>query len=65
MTSLVTLNMGLAPLGALYAGAAADWFGPEPVAVALSAGALVVAIGSFAFSRRIREYRISAHIGER
>lgn len=62
VTSLVTLNMGLAPLGALYAGAAADWLGPEPVAIVLSAGALAVAIGAALFSPTIRDYRISARI---
>ena len=63
VTSLVTLNMGLAPLGALYAGAAADWLGPEAVAAALSIGALAVALSAMLFSPTIRNYRISEHVG--
>jgi hypothetical protein len=63
VTSLVTLNMGLVPLGALYAGASADFVGPAPVAVVLSLGALAVAIGAYLFVPTIRDYRMSENVG--
>jgi MFS family permease len=63
VTSLVTLNMGLTPLGALYAGLGADFVGPALVAGILSALALAVAVGTYLLSPTIREYRISANLG--
>lgn len=59
VTSLVTLNMGLMPLGALYTGIGADFFGPAVVAVVLSAGTIGVAAFTFLFVPTIRDHRMS------
>ncbi|MBI2760976.1 MAG: MFS transporter [Chloroflexi bacterium] len=59
VTSLVTLNMGMAPLGAVYAGTGADLIGPATVTVILSGLAAVIAVGTYCFSPTVRHYRLS------
>jgi MFS family permease len=59
VTSLVTLNMGMAPLGAVYAGTGADLIGPAAVTVILSSLAAAIAVGTYLFSPTVRDYRIS------
>jgi MFS family permease len=61
---IVSLNMGLMPIGALIAGVGADMFGPQVMTLFLSGAAALVAVAVFVFSPIIREYRISAALGE-
>lgn len=63
VTSLLTLNMGLAPLGALYTGISADFIGPAAVAALLSLGTIAVAALTFLFVPAIREHRMSEWVG--
>ncbi|MGE0542799.1 MAG: MFS transporter [Dehalococcoidia bacterium] len=59
VTSLTTLNMGLSPLGAVYAGWGADLVGPAAVTVIHCGFAIVIAIATFLLSPTVRDYRIS------
>lgn len=59
VTSIVSLNMGLSPLGALYAGAGSDWIGPANITLVLSGLAGLLAVLILLFSRTVRDYRIS------
>jgi MFS family permease len=59
VTSLTTLNMGLSPLGAVYAGWGADLAGPAAVTVVLCGIAMVIAVATFLLSPTVRDYRIS------
>ncbi len=62
VTSIVSLNAGLSPLGALYAGIGSDLVGPAAVTVVLCTIAAVIAVGVFLLSPTVRDYRISASI---
>ena len=64
VTGIVSLNMGLMPIGALVAGVGADLFGPQMVTLALSSSAGVIAVAVYLFSPIIRDYRLSAAMGE-
>lgn len=64
VTGIITLNAGLMPVGALVAGFGADLFGPRLITLILSSIAGVIAVGVYFFSPIIREYRLSAAIGE-
>lgn len=59
VTGVVSLNMGLMPIGALVAGVGADWVGPQMVTIVLSGIAGLVAVGVFFFSPIVRAYRLS------
>jgi MFS family permease len=59
VTSLTTLNMGLSPLGAVYAGWGADLAGPAMVTVILCGIAVVIAVGTYLLSPTVRDYRLS------
>lgn len=59
VTSLTTLNMGLSPLGAVYAGWGADLVGPAVVTVILCGLAVLVAVGTYLLSPTVRDYRLS------
>jgi MFS family permease len=68
VTSIVTLNVGLGPLGALFAGGGADLFGPQTATIIMCTVAAAVAVGVFLFSPTVRDYRLSHAIppgGER
>jgi MFS family permease len=60
VTSLTTLNMGLSPLGAVYAGWGADLVGPAAVTVVLCGVAIVIAVATFLLSPTVRDYRIKS-----
>lgn len=62
VTSIVSLNAALAPLGAFVAGAGADLLGPAAVTILLNAAAAAVALLVFLFSPTVREYRLSQAI---
>ncbi len=64
VTGIVSLNMGLMPIGALFAGVGADLFGPQLVTLLLSGGAALIAVAVYLFSPVVREYRLSAAMGE-
>jgi MFS family permease len=59
VTGIVTLNAGLAPVGALVAGVGADLVGPRAMTLLLSGSAAVIAVAVFWASSTIREYRLS------
>lgn len=63
VTSIVSLNMGLSPLGALYAGAGSDWLGPAAITLILSGAAGTLAVLILIFSPTVRDYRISRAMG--
>ncbi|MBM4247199.1 MAG: hypothetical protein FJ148_25990 [Deltaproteobacteria bacterium] len=62
VTSIVSLDMTLSPLGGFVAGAGSDLVGPRAVTVALSAVAAAIAIAVYLRSATIREYRLSRAI---
>ncbi len=64
VTGIVSLNMGLMPIGALFAGVGADLFGPRVVTLILSGSAALIAVAVYFFSPIIRDYRLSAAMGE-
>jgi MFS family permease len=63
VTGIVSLNMGLMPIGALIAGVGADLFGPRPITLILSGTAALIALAVYFFSPIIRDYRLSAAMG--
>jgi predicted MFS family arabinose efflux permease len=64
VTGIITLNMGLMPIGALIAGVGADFFGPQVMTLVLSGIAGLIAVIVYFFSPIIRNYRLSAVMGE-
>jgi len=60
VTGIVSLNMGLMPVGALIAGVGADVFGPRPITLILSGIAGVIAVSVYIFSPIVREYTLSS-----
>jgi MFS family permease len=60
VTGIVSLNMGLMPIGALIAGVGADLFGPRPITLILSGTAALIAVAVYFLSPIIRDYRLSA-----
>jgi predicted MFS family arabinose efflux permease len=64
VTGIVTLNMGLMPIGALIAGVGADFFGPQVMTLILSSIAGLIAVIVYFFSPTIRDYRLSTAMGE-
>jgi ENTS family enterobactin (siderophore) exporter len=59
VTGIVSLNAGLAPVGALVAGVGADLVGPRAMTILLGSGAAAIAVVVFFASPTIREYRLS------
>ncbi len=64
VTGIVSLNMGLMPIGALFAGIGADFFGPRVMTIVLGSSAALIAIGVYFFSSIIRDYRLSSALGD-
>ncbi|MBX3054047.1 MAG: MFS transporter [Caldilineaceae bacterium] len=64
VTGVVSLNMGLMPIGALVAGVGADLFGPQIVTLILSGCAGLIALGVYLFSPIIRDYRLSSALSD-
>lgn len=64
VTGVVSLNMGLMPIGALVAGVGADLFGPQVITLILSGSAALIAVAVYLFSPIIRNYRLSTSMGE-
>jgi predicted MFS family arabinose efflux permease len=64
VTSITTLTMGLSPIGAVYAGVSADFFGPETVTIVLASLAGLVALITFLFVPTVRDYSIRKAIAE-
>jgi MFS family permease len=62
VTSIVSLNMAVSPLGSFVAGVGADLVGPRWVTVAQCGVAAAIAIVVFAFSSTIRDSRLSGTI---
>lgn len=59
VNGIVSLNMGLMPLGALVAGIGADLIGPRPITIALSGTAAAISIIVYFASPTIRDFRMS------
>lgn len=59
VTSIVSLNMALSPLGAFFAGAGSDLIGPRAITIVMSAIAAAIAVFVYLFSTTVREYRLS------
>lgn len=59
ITSIVSLNVALSPLGAFFAGAGSDLFGPRAITVLLSAIAGGIAVAVYVASPTVRDYRLS------
>ncbi|MBI2887361.1 MAG: MFS transporter [Chloroflexi bacterium] len=59
VTSIVSLNAGLSPLGAMFAGVGSDLWGPQAATVVLSSAAAVTTVWVFLASPTVREYRLS------
>lgn len=59
VTSVVSLNAGLSPLGGLIAGVGADFVGPRAMTVALCGVAALIAVGTLAFSPTVRDHRMA------
>lgn len=59
VTSLLSLNAGLSPIGALVAGIGADLIGPQVTTLILSGVASLIALAVFWGSPTVREYRMS------
>jgi hypothetical protein len=64
VTSIVTLNMALSPIGAFVAGAGSDLVGPAAVTVALSSTAAAIALAVYLGSPTVRDYRLSQAIAD-
>jgi len=64
VTSIVSLNAGLSPLGALYAGLASDFVGPAWTTIALCTVAAAISLLVFLFSTSVRDYRLSEVLRE-
>lgn len=64
VTSIVSLNAGLMPIGALVAGVGADLIGPRTVTLLLSGAASLIAVAVYLFSPTIREYRMSKALAQ-
>ncbi len=59
VTAIVSLNMALAPLGAVYTGFMSDAIGPQQTTYILAGIASGIAILVFFFSSTVRDYRMS------
>jgi MFS family permease len=62
VTSIVSLNMALSPIGAFVAGAGSDLVGPRAITLALSTAAAAIALVVYARSGTVRDYRLSQAI---
>lgn len=62
VTALVSLNMALSPLGAVYTGILSDAIGPQQTTYILAGGACAISVAVYLFSRTVRDYRMSAAI---
>jgi MFS family permease len=62
VTSIVSLNMAISPIGAFLAGTGSDLFGPRAATIVMSGAAALIALLVFARSATVRDYRLSAAI---
>jgi MFS family permease len=65
VTSIVSLNMAMGPVGAFLAGAGSDLIGPRAITVVLSGIAAFIAVAVFVGSKTVREYRLSQQLHAR
>lgn len=63
VTSVVSLNAGLSPLGGLVAGVGADLVGPRAVTIIFCTIATIIALGTFLGSPIVRDHRMSNALG--
>jgi MFS family permease len=63
VTSIVSLNAGLSPIGAFLAGVGADLVGPRLVTIVLCGAAAAIAVLVFLLSPTVRDYRLSQALG--
>ncbi len=59
VSSIINLNVGLMPIGALVGGVGADLVGPRTVTLLLGMVGAVIAVAVFFASPTVREYRMS------
>jgi MFS family permease len=59
VSSVVSLNVAIGPIGAIFAGTGADLVGPHTITVVLSAIAVAITLAAYPRSKTIREYRLS------
>jgi MFS transporter, DHA1 family, staphyloferrin A biosynthesis exporter len=62
VTSIISLNMALSPIGAFVAGAGSDLVGPRAITLALATAAAAIAVVVYLRSSTVREYRLSQAI---
>lgn len=65
VNGIITLSSGLVPIGSLIAGVGADWLGPRPTTLLLSAAAGLVSLTALLTSRTLRDYRLSHELADR
>jgi MFS family permease len=65
VTSIVSLNMAISPVGAFFAGAGSDLIGPRAITVVLSSIAALIAVAVFVGSSTVRDYRLSQQLHAR
>jgi MFS transporter, DHA1 family, staphyloferrin A biosynthesis exporter len=59
VTSIVSLNAAVSPIGAFFAGAGSDLIGPRAITIVLSTIAAAIAVGVYLASSTVRDYRLS------
>lgn len=64
VTSVVSLNAGLSPLGGLIAGVGADFVGPRAMTVALCGVAATIAVATLTFSPTVRDHRMGRALAD-
>ena len=65
VTSIVSLNIAIGPLGAFFAGAGSDLIGPRAITVVLSGIAALIAVAVYLGSSTVRDYRLSQQLHAR
>jgi MFS family permease len=63
VTSIVSLNAAISPIGAFLAGAGSDLIGPRAITAVLSGIAAAIAVAVYARSATVRDYRLSQKMG--
>ena len=63
VTAAITLSIIFNPVGSMIAGAGADLLGPKEITWVLCAIGFLTAIGFYAFSPAIRNFRLSQNMG--
>ena len=65
VTSLLMLNMGIVPIGGLFAGFSADAIGPQTTLKIMCGGALVIGLLVALFASSVRNLKLSEFAAER